>query len=263
MTAPSHVFQFWIHLQPDLGVRLGSWNDRGIYNPKFSSPGAIMRGEYPDNGLVEGKIPRLIHGERLDSDVAAKLDHPLRFAGMGKKQDNYPEDLLQRSDGATSISFVSGRFKRAVEALEPGVHQFITTTAANFATGDALWANSDWYYFNILTWIGPDVLFKTEAMEHIPYQVERRERPPFKVGGQTMTGKQIVSYSPIVHKHVIRKSAFDGPLNGRHVWITSSYETDNFDKMSTEPRLYCTPEMKRNLVRHGIKAVRFMRFEVQ
>jgi hypothetical protein len=260
--APVAVYEVFSYFLPDLGVRTSPWNDRGLYHPKFSSAGCLHAGTYPDHGLAEGKIPILIHGERLLPDMAVKLDNPLLFSGMGKKMNNYPASLLDRSDGSLyGNPFVSERFRGAVEQMEPGVHQFIPTAAAKFDTKEPLWTNTDWYYF-ILNWIGPNRLFKTEAMEHIPNFVKRQEVPPFKLGGKEYLGRQTISYSSIIHKHIIRSSALEGPLKGKYIWITSSYVDDDLNRIRTERRIYSTSEMRKAFKNAGVKAIKFLEREI-
>ena len=257
------VYEFGMSLRPDMSIPANvpgqNANDRGLFNPKFSSLGSLASGHYPDVGLQDGRFPALNYGERLSPEMAARMPNPLRFGGMGKKKDNYPEDLLTRTDGEIGYAnFVSERFMDAVESLDPGLHQFIPTTAAKVATDEPLWASSRWYYFNILTWIGPDRLFKTEAMVDIPHQVQFIDAPDYTVGGRLVTGRKTVGYSPIVHKHIIRQEALSGALAGRHIWITSSYITDDLDRILCLPPLrYCSPTMKRAFQKAGLKGMGF------
>jgi hypothetical protein len=235
-------------------------NDRGIYNAKFSSLGAVANGRYPDHGLVEGKVPRLFYGEFLPPDMAAKLKNPITARGINARTfSKIPKDLAALTDGEFGYDpVVSGRFKAVVEAMEPNVHQFISVSFVNGVTNEPVWTNMDWYYFNVQTWVAPDKFFKIEDMSDIvSIELLTKENNPVP----NMWGKKYISFDAIRHNYVIRKKHLESELSQKHIFVMSRYVAELGDSVeaivSTQPHFFCTREMRGAFKDAGLRGGHF------
>ena len=121
-----------------------------------------------------------------------------------------------------SIPMVSETFRKAVEAQEPGIHQFVPFELRNGPKGDP--APEQYYFMSILRTL--------DAIEKDRSEIEKRKRPDgslFSIGPKNYLQKGI-----FVHRSIV---------DGHHLW-RDRYYTNGF---------FASDRMRASLVGHKIK----------
>lgn len=231
----------------------GPYSDTGLFHPEFSSAGAVRQETFPDHGLAEGKVPLLQFGEYLPPEYAARLRHPARVVGFNQSR-KIPADISRSADIISSPNYVvSSRFRDVVEQLEPGVHQFIPVQLVNHWTDEPVYRDTEWFYFNVLTWIRPDLFFDLEAMG------ENVKKETFNV--TTVSGIKrtynFIKIGGLNYDYNISGRAMLDKLGDKKIWRTGTYTAPNFDYYCTANFMFARAEVREAMKAAGIKGASF------
>lgn len=251
-------FSFSLGSQSTWGLDLTNANDRGLFHPKFSSISAVPQGNYPDNGLPEGRYPALIYGEFLPLEFAGKLKNPISAHSLNaRNRGRLPADIAALGDGSFSRQpVVSSRFKAVIEDMEPGKHQFIPAT---FVNGDReppkpVWGDTEWYYFNLLNWVEPDRLFNVEAMGGA---ITRAPLP----AAYGRSDRVRIQFPTSGSRHSVVSREFLEEFRVSNFFVTSEYLTENLSIIRIDPGFYCTDDARAAFKDAGLKGGHFYRLE--
>lgn len=111
--------------------------------------------------VPDGKFPLLHYGERLGSSDWSKLPSDVSRHPVNLKRP--PKPTLRDVAGGLN-PFVSQRTRDLLEEIDPENHQFHPVTIRCAATKERLQPDTDFFYWNVLTWIAPESILDLEAM---------------------------------------------------------------------------------------------------
>lgn len=202
----------------------GTWTSmedyfaHGVYDPRFPDRNSWREGNWPGIGFEEGKVPYLIFGEYFKAEELKLFPKKMLVKPMKKNAK-----LPKRREAHFGV--ISAKYKKLIETLDPGVHQFIPVAFEHYETGEAIYADTEWFRFNCLHWFEPDKLFDLEAMRKIN-QIDGQQgmevvtRP--RLDGVTETAYQLKKFE----SHVWNRDFVEKELKDVSFFQSFSYWPD-------------------------------------
>jgi hypothetical protein len=172
----------------DFGMRLlgGGASETGVSDWRFSALGHSLGPEWPILSHSREMKSTLSTSERLTPDLVARLDADIPIE-MRENEDGSEHEAIaptplfpaQLPDifMQAEVVFVSRRVKEIVESFEPGRHQYFPVAFHAKDSGRRMYEEQGFHYWNVLTWVPPDLLYDFEAMNGEP-GVEIAKPPP-------------------------------------------------------------------------------------
>lgn len=201
-------------------------------------------------GPRDSPIPRLAWGEHLTPEEASRLMNPVLMQGTTKSH-KIPKDLAAIADMMELHNpIITEKMKQFIESLEPNCHQFFEVDINSAHTNEPVYTTTKWYYWNIMHWIAPDLIFDTSHAVRPDFDVKFPDgRRSIKYDHSAFRSQQIIMRNAHVH---IKNIMF---------WKSSTYTRDNTRHSNSTLKIYCAPQVKAAAKTAGLKELHFREIE--
>ena len=240
---------------------MAKWKDLAAYEIKgaFILTAGIWQGSvngqgkdprFYEAGPRDSPIPCLAWGEALMPEEASRLMNPVLMQGTTKSH-KIPKDLAAIADMMELHNpIITEKMKQFIESLEPNCHQLFEVGIHSAHTDEPVYTNSKWFYWNIMHWIAPDLIFDTS----------HATRPEFDV--TFPDGRRAICYdhSAFKWRQSIKMSA-QAHVANCVFWKSSSYVRENTHHINSSLRIYCKPRVKNAAKAAGLKGLHFREIE--